>query len=177
MTRRPAGHPSLSPRRRSSSHHQRSRRPSWGRQSSPPSRSRDPHRRMTLSSSRSPSPKRHRNYSTSPRRHGSRSSSPERVSHSYDSDIRLLQLRADDDDQRPVSTHPRDSPDPEQSTPVDGSQLSAEKVQKLFADLITPPALSHYADPIPDSAPNNQLVPYVRTSASTATTVNNSEPL
>ena len=177
MTRRPAGHPSLSPRRRSSSHHQRSRRPSWGRQSSPPSRSRDPHRRMTLSSSRSPSPKRHRNYSTSPRRHGSRSSSPERVSHPYDSDIRLLQLRADDDDQHPVSTHPRDSPDPEQSTPVDGSQLSAEKVQKLFADLITPPALSHYADPIPDSAPNNQLVPYVRTSASTATTVNNSEPL
>ena len=173
MTRRPAGRPSLSPRRRSSSHHRRSR----GRQSSPPSRSRDPHRRMTLSSSRSPSPKRHRNYSTSPRRHGSRSSSPERVSHPYDSDIRLLRLCADDDDQRPVSTHPRDSPDPEQSTPVDGSQLSAEKVQKLFADLITPPALSHYADPIPDSAPNNQLVPYVRTSASTATTVNNSEPL
>ena len=60
---------------------------------------------------------------------------------------------------------------------MDGSQLSVEKVQKLFADLITPPALSHYADPIPDSAPNNQLVPYVRTSASTATTVDNSEPL
>ena len=71
MTRRLARRPSLSPRRRSSSHHRRSRRPSRGRQSPPPSRSRDPHRRMTLSSSRSPSPKRHRTSSTSPRRHGS----------------------------------------------------------------------------------------------------------
>ena len=111
------------------------------------------------------------------RHHGSRSSSPERVSHPHASDIRLLRLRADDDDQRTASTHPRDSPDPEQSPPVDGSQLSTEKVQKLFADLIAPPALSHYADPIPDSAPNTRLVPYVRTSASTATTANNSEPL
>ena len=177
MTRRLAGRPSLSPRRRSSSHHRRSRRPSRGRQSSPPSRSRGPHRRMTSSSSRSPSPKRHRTASTSPWRHGSRSSSPERGSHPYDSDIRLLRLRADDDDQHPASTHPSDSPDPGQSTSVDGSQLSAEKVQKLFADLITPPALSHYADPIPDSASNKQLVPYVRTSASTASTIDNSEPL
>ena len=177
MIRRPAGRPSLSPRRRSPSSHRRSRRPSRGRQSSPPSRSRGPHHRTTLSSTRSPSPQRHRNYSTSPRRHGSRSSSPQHVSHPYASDIRLVRLHADDDDQRPASTHPRDSPDPEQSPPVDGSQLSAEKVQKLFADLIAPPALSHYADPIPDSAPNNQLVPYVRTSASTAPTVHNSEPL
>ena len=159
MTRRPAGRPSLSPRWRSHSHHLRSRQPSRGRQSSPLSRSRGPHRWTTLSSSRSPSPQRHRNYSTSPRLHGSRSSSPERVSHPHASDIRLLRLRADDDDQRTASTHPPDSPDPEQSPPVDGSQLSAEKVQKLFADLIAPPALSHYADPIPDSAPNTQLVP------------------
>ena len=177
MTRMLAGRPSLSPRRRSSSHHQRSRRPSRGRQSSPPSRSRGPHRRMTSSSSRSPSPKRHRTASTSPRRHGSRSSSPERGSHPYDSDIRLLQLCADNDDQHPASTHPRDSPDPGQSTSVDASQLSTEKVQKFFADLITPPALSQYADPLPDSASNKQLVPYVRTSASTASTFDNSEPL
>ena len=177
MTRRLAGRPSLLPRRRSSSHHWRSRRPSRGRQSSPPSRSRGPHCRMTSSSSRSPSSKRHRTASTSPRRHGSRSSSPERGSHPYDSDIRLLQLRADDDDQHPASTHPCDSPDPGQSTSVDGSQLSAEKVQKLFADLITPPALSHYADPIPDRASNKQLVTYVRNSASTASTIDNSEPL
>ena len=177
MTWRLAGRPSLSPRRCSSSHHWRSRRPSRGRQSSPPSRSRGPHHRMTSSSSRSPSPKRHRTASPSPQRHGSRSSSPERGCHPYDSDIRLLRLRADDDDQHPASTHPRDSPDPGQSTSVYASQLSEEKVQKLFADLITPPALLHYADPIPDSASNNQLVPYVRTSASTASTIDNSEPL
>ena len=84
---------------------------------------------------------------------------------------------ADNDDQHPASTHPRDSPDPGQSTSVDASQLSAEKVQKLFADLITPPALSQYADPIPDSASNKQLEPYVRTSAATASTIDNSEPL
>ena len=171
------GVPHCRPRRRSSSHHRRSRRPSRGRQSSPLSRSRGPHHRMTSSSSRSPSPKRHRTASPSPLRHGSRSSSPEHGSHPYDSDIRLLRLRADDDDQHPASTHPRDSPHPGQSTSVDASQLSAEKVQKLFADLITPPALSHYADPIPDSASNNQLVPYVQTSASTASTIDNSEPL
>ena len=122
MTRRLAGRPSLSPRRRSSR----------GRQSSPPSRSWGPHHRMTSSSSRSPSPKRHRTASTSPRRHDSRSSSPERGSHPYDSDIRLLRLRADNDDQHPASIHPRDSPDPGQSTSVDASQLSTEKVQKLL---------------------------------------------
>ena len=55
--------------------------------------------------------------------------------------------------------------------------LSAEKVQKLFDDLITPPALSHYADPIPDNASDKQLVPYVRTSTSTASNLGNSEPL
>ena len=177
MTRRLAGRPSLSPHRRSSSHHRRSRRPSRGRQSSPLSRSRGPHHRMTSSSSRSPSPKRHRTDSTSPRRHDSRSSSPERDSHPYDSRHLPFETCVDDDDQHPASTHPRDSPDPGQSTSVDASQLSAEKVQKLFADLITPPALSHYADPIPDSASNKQLVPYVRTSASTASTIDNSEPL
>ena len=80
MTRRLAGRPSLSPRWRSPSH-RRSRRSSRGRQSSPPSRTRAPHRRPTLSSSRSPSPQGHRTCSMSPRRHRSRSSSPERVSH------------------------------------------------------------------------------------------------
>ena len=72
----------------------------------------------------------------SPRHHRSRSSSPERVSQQHASDIHLLRLHADDDDQHTANTHPRDSPEPEQSPPVDGSQLSAEKVQKLFADLI-----------------------------------------
>ena len=177
MTRRLAGRPSLSPRRRSPLPHRQSRRSSRGRQSSPPSRTRAPHRRPTLLSSRSPSPQGHRTCSMSPRRHRFRSSSLERVSQPHASDIHLLRLHADDDDQRTANTHPRDSPEPEQSPPVDGSQLSAEKVQKLFADLINPPALSHYAHPLPDSAPNNQLVPYVRTSSTTVPTVSNSEPL
>ena len=177
MTKRLAGRPSPSPQRRSPSHHRRSRRPSRGRQSSPPSRSRDPHHRRSSSSSRSPSPKRHRTDSISPRRHGSRSASLERDSHPYDSDIRLLRLRVDNDDQHPASTHPRNSPAPGQSTSVDDSLLSVEKVQKLFDDLITPPALSRYADPIPDNASDKQLVPYVRTSTSTASNLGNSEPL
>ena len=177
MTKRLAGRPSPSPQRRSPSHHRRSCRPSRGRQSSPPSRSRDPHHRRSSSSSRSPSPKRHRTDSISPWRHGSRSASLERDSHPYDSDIRLLRLRADNDDQHPASTHPRNSPAPGQSTSVDDSLLSAEKVQKLFDDLITPPALSHYADSIPDNASDKQLVPYVRTSTSTASNLGNSEPL
>ena len=48
MTRRLAGRPSLSLRRRSPSPHRRSRRSSRGRQSSHPSRTRAPHRRPTL---------------------------------------------------------------------------------------------------------------------------------
>ena len=39
------------------------------------------------------------------------------------------------------------------------------------------PALSHYADSIPDNASDKQLVPYVRTSTSTASNLGNSEPL
>ena len=177
MTARLAGRPSPSPQRRSPSHHRRSRGPSRGRQSSPPSRSRGPHHRRSSSSSRSPSPKRHRTDSISPRRHGSRSASLERDSHPYDSDIRLLRLRVDDDDQHPASTHPHNSPAPGQSTSVDASLLSAEKVQKLLDALITPPALSHYADPIPDNASDKQLVPYVCSSTSTASNLGNSEPL
>ena len=50
-------------------------------------------------------------------------------------------------------------------------------MQKFFADLIPLPALSHYADPIPDSVSNKQLVPYVRTPTSTASNLQNSEPL
>ena len=60
---------------------------------------------------------------------------------------------------------------------MDDSALSAAKVQKLFDDLISPPALSHYADPIPDSVSNNQLVPYVRPSTSSTSSLKNSEPL
>ena len=41
-------------------------------------------------------------------------------------------------------------------------------MQKLFADLLDPPALSHYADPLLDSTPSNQLVPYDPTSASSS---------
>ena len=59
-TERPAGHPSLSPLRRSSSHHRRSRHPSRDCHSPPPPRSRGPHHCMSSSSSRSPSPKRSR---------------------------------------------------------------------------------------------------------------------
>ena len=55
-TRRLAGQPSLSLRRRSPASHRRSRRSSWGRQSSPPLRTRAPNRHSSLSSSRSPSP-------------------------------------------------------------------------------------------------------------------------
>ena len=131
MTRRLAGRPSLSLHRQSPTPHRRSRRSSRGRQSSPPSRTRAPNRRPSLSSSRSPSPQGHRTCSMSPRRQHSRSSNQERVSKPHASDIRLLRLRVDDDDQRTDNLHPRDSP-AEQSTPVDDSQLSAEKVQKVL---------------------------------------------
>ena len=41
-----------------------------------------------------------------------------------------------------------------------------EAVRKLFADLVCPPVLSHYADPFSDVAvTNNQLVPYTKASA------------
>ena len=44
--------------------------------------------------------------------------------------------------------------------------MSAEAVRKLSADLVCPPALSHYADPFPDApVTSNQLVPYVKDSA------------
>ena len=64
-TRRLAGQPSLSPRRRSPASHRRSRRSSWGRQSSPPLRTRAPNRHSSLSSSRSPSPRGRRSCSMS----------------------------------------------------------------------------------------------------------------
>ena len=159
MTKRPAGRPSPSPPRRSSSH-------------------RRPHHRLSSSSSRSPSPKRPRTESISQSRRASRSVSRERGQHSYDTDIRLLRLRADTDDEHyPPSTHPCGSPEPGQSAFVDDAALSVAKVQKLFADLISPPELSHYADPIPDSASNKQLVPYIRPSASSSSCLKNSEPL
>ena len=162
-TRRLAGQPSLSPRRRSPASLRRSRRSSWGRQSSPPLWTRAPNRHSSLSSSRSPSPRGRRSCGMSSRRQRSRSSSRDRISRPHAADQHLLGLRIDDGDQ-----HPRDSPIPEQSTTVDDSQLSAEKVQKLFADLLDPPALSHYADPLPDSTPSNQLVPYDPTAASSS---------
>ena len=172
-TRRLAGQPFLSPQWRSPASHRRSRRSSWGRQSSPPLRTRAPNRHSSPSSSRSPSPQGRRSCSLSSRRQRSHSSSRDRISRPHAADQHLLRLRVDDGDQ-----HPCDSPIPEQSTTVDDSQLSAEKVQKLFADLLDPPALSHYADPLPDSMPSNQLVPYDPTSSSsTAPRVINVEPL
>ena len=128
-TRRLAGHPSLSPRRRSPASQRRSRRSSWGRQSSPPLRTRAPNRHSSLSSSRSPSPQGRRSCSMSSRRQRSQSSSRDRISRPHAADQHLLRLRIDKGDE-----HQRDSPIPEQSTKVDDSQLSAEKVQKLFAD-------------------------------------------
>ena len=178
MIKRPAGCPSPSPPRRSSSHRRRSRHPSRDCLSPPPPRSRGPHHRLSSSSSRSPSPKRPRTENISHSRRASRSVSQERGQHPYDTDIRLLRLRADTDDEHyPPSTHPHGSPEPGQSASVDDADLSAAKVQKLFADLIPPPELSHYADPIPASASNKQLVPYVRPSASSSASLQNSEPL
>ena len=173
-TRRLAGQPSLSPRRRSPASHRRSRRSSWGRQSSPPLRTSAPNRHSSLSSSRSPSPRGRRSCSMSSRCQRTRSSSRDRISRPHAADQHLLRLRIVDGDQ-----HPRDSPIPEQSTTVDDSQLSADKVQKLFADLLDPPALSHYADPLPDSTPSNQLVPYDPTAASSSAAPSgiNVEPL
>ena len=44
--------------------------------------------------------------------------------------------------------------------------MSAEAVKKLFADLVCPPALSHYADPFPDAdVTNKQFVSYVKDTA------------
>ena len=132
---------------------------------------------LSSSYSRSPSPKRPRTGSVPHSRHDSRSLSRERGQHPYDSDIRLLRLRADsEDDLRIPSTHPRGSPEPEQSL-IEDESLSAAKVQKLFADLAAPPALSHYADPIPDNTAHKQLVPYVRQSTTSSSSVKNSEPL
>ena len=175
-TKRPAGRPSTSPHRRSPSHHRQSRHPS--RDSSLPhtSRFRERHH-LSSSYSRSPSPKRPRTGSVPHSRHDSRSLSRERGQHSYDLDIRLLRLRADSEDDRHIpSTHLRGSPEPEQSL-VEDESLSAAKVQKLFADLAAPPALSHYADPIPDNMAHKQLVPYVRQSTTSSSSVKNSEPL
>ena len=174
MTKRLAGRPSPSPPRRSHSHRQ-SRHPS--RDSSPPtSRFRGRHH-ISSSSSRSPSPKRPRTERGTHSHRDSRSLSQERGTHPYDSDIRLLRLRADSEEDRHIpSSHPRGSPEPAQSIGEDDS-LSAAKVQKLFADLAAPPALSHYADPIPDSTATTQLVPYVRQSTTSSSSVKNSEPL
>ena len=175
-TKRPAGRPSASPHRRSPSHHRQSRHPSRDSSSPHTSRFRGRHHLSSLYS-RSPSPKRPRTGSVPHSRHDSRSLSRERGQHPFDSDIRLLRLRADSEDDRHIpSTHPRGSPEPEQSL-VEDESLSAAKVQKLFADLAAPPALSHYADPIPDNTAHKQLVPYVRQSTTSSSSVKNSEPL
>ena len=56
-----------------------------------------------------------------------------------------------------------DDQETDQTSSVDDSQLYAEKVKKLFADLLCPPALSHYADPyLVTTMTNTQLVPYYK---------------
>ena len=45
--------------------------------------------------------------------------------------------------------------DADQSSSPDDTGMSAEAVKKLFADLVCPPALSHYADPFPDADVTN----------------------
>ena len=99
MTRRLAGQPSLSPRRRFPASHRQSRRSSRGRQSSPPFRSRAPNRQCSLSSSRSPSPQGHRTCSSSSHNPCPRSARRDHFSRPHEADQRLLRIREDDGDQ------------------------------------------------------------------------------
>ena len=128
MTRRLAGQPSLSPRRRSPASHRQSQRSSRGHQSSPPFRRRAPNRHCSLSSSRSPSPQGHRTCSSSSHNPCSRSASRDHISRLHKADQRLLRIREDQ--------HPRDSRY-RTNQQLWMTQLSAEKVQKLFTDLRT----------------------------------------
>ena len=90
----------------------------------------------------------------------SRSSSRDHLSRPYAADQQLLRLR----DVSPVPQ--QEDEDVDLSSSPDDIGMSAEAVKKLFAYLVCPPALSHYADPFPDAyVTNNQLVPYVKDTA------------
>ena len=156
MTRRPAKDVSLSPRlispyslaRRSSCH------------TSPRTRRISPNR-YGLSSTPHPS-RRPRSRSRSPR---SRSSTWDRLSRPYAVDQCRLRLR----DVSPVPQQ-EDDPEDDQNPSADDTRMSAEAVRKLFADLVSPPALSHYTDPFPNTdMTNTQLVPYVKDAAKSKT--------
>ena len=170
--RRPPTSPdSSSPTRRMSPPAKRSR---WDRREiSDDSSSSDGRQRSTRPrgpwQSRSPGPLR-RNSSHSPSPHRRYRSSPALSRWSSGAGMtKRLAGRPSPSPQRRSSSHHRRS-----RRPSRGRQSSPTET---FADLITPPAFSHYADPIPDSASDKQLVPYVRTSTSTASNLGNSEPL
>ena len=56
-----------------------------------------------------------------------------------------------------------DEPDADQSLSPENNKMSAEAVRTLFADLVCPPALSHYTDPFLDlHMTNSPLVLYVK---------------
>ena len=59
-------------------------------------------------------------------------------------DQRLLRLH----DMSPVPQQEEDL-EADQNSSADDSQMSVEAIRKLFADLVCPPALSHYADSYP----------------------------
>ena len=159
MTRRPASDVSLSPRRRS--HSSLARRSPWGRRTSPRTRRSSHNHRGCSSCSRSSTPcpcRRSRSRSHSP---CSQSLSWDRRSRPFAAEQQLLHLR----DQSPVTSQEQDQDADLQSFSND-NVMSAEAVRKLFADLVCPPALSHYADPFLDApVTSNQLVPYVKDSA------------
>ena len=73
----------------------------------------------------------------------------------------LLYLR----DQSPVPSQEQEQ-DADLQPSSNDNVMSAEAVRKLFADLVSPPALSHYADPFPGApVTSTQLVPFVQDSA------------
>ena len=120
-----------------------------------------PNRRVRSSCSRSSTPRPSRRFRSRSRSPRSRSSSWDRLSRPFAVEQQLLRLR----DQSPVPQQEEEQ-DVDQSSSSNDNAMSAAAVRKLFADLVCPPALSHYADPFPDApVANNQLVPYVKDSA------------
>ena len=160
MTRRPAKDVSLSPRHSSSS--PSVRRSPWGRCTSPRITRRMPlnrHSGSSCSRSSTPRPRRRPRYRSSSLR--SRSPSWDRFSHPFAAEQQLLRLR----DESSVPQHEEEEDIDQRSSSNDNS-MSAAAVRKLFADLVCPPALSHYADPFPDApVTNNQSVLHVKDAA------------
>ena len=152
--RRPARDVYLSPRSRSPSS------PAWrssrGCCTSPRTRQMSHNRRSHSFCSRSSTPRHGRRPRSGSRSPSSWSSTRDRQQHLYEADQCLLRLR----DVSPVPQQ-EENLEADQNSSADDSRMSAEAVRKLFADLVCPPALSHYADPYPATdLINNQLVPY-----------------